>query len=69
MNTLACTRLVFSRQRKTGLYLKELKCLGQSSVYQRRLDHFNMKMDMKEDISLTTIDEFCLQEDHPLFIF
>jgi FkbM family methyltransferase len=32
---------------------------GQSSVYNRRLEHFNMKMEMQEDISLTTLDRFC----------
>ena len=52
----------FSETKENRSLFKRAEMSGQSSVYQRRLDHFNMKMDMKEEISLTTIDEFCLQE-------
>jgi len=30
-----------------------------SSLYQRKLDHFNVEMKKTEEISLTTIDKFC----------
>ena len=30
-----------------------------ASVYHRRLDHFNVKMDITEDCNFTTVDEFC----------
>jgi methyltransferase, FkbM family len=32
---------------------------GLASVYNRKLDHFDIKMDKTEEISLTTIDNFC----------
>lgn len=32
---------------------------GLASVYDRRLDHFNIKMDLKEEIEIKTIDSFC----------
>lgn len=35
---------------------------GLSSVYQRRLDHFNIAMDQKETIRLESIDSFCTAE-------
>ncbi|WP_185963415.1 FkbM family methyltransferase [Flavobacterium gawalongense] len=32
---------------------------GLASVYKRKLDHFNIKMDLKEEIEIKTIDSFC----------
>lgn len=32
---------------------------GLASVYERRLNHFNIKMDLKEEIEIKTIDSFC----------
>jgi FkbM family methyltransferase len=32
---------------------------GLASVYERRLDHFNINMDLKEEIEIKTIDSFC----------
>jgi FkbM family methyltransferase len=32
---------------------------GLASVYERRLDHFNIKMDLKEEIEIKAIDSFC----------
>jgi len=32
---------------------------GLASIYERRLDHFNIKMDLKEEIEIKTIDSFC----------
>lgn len=34
---------------------------GFASVYQRNLAHFGMKMDTSEEIALTTIDRYCLE--------
>src|SRR5690606_26618212 len=34
---------------------------GLASIYQRRLDHFNLHMDKTEEIEIQTIDGFCLQ--------
>jgi FkbM family methyltransferase len=44
---------LFSNQEKSGL----------ASVYQRRLDHFHIKMDKKEEIEIKTIDEFCSEKN------
>lgn len=35
---------------------------GLASLYQRRLDHFNMKMDKEEKIKIKTLDTFCTEE-------
>ena len=32
---------------------------GLTSVYQRRLDHFNVRMDVKENCEFTSVDDFC----------
>ena len=32
---------------------------GLASIYNRKLDHFDIKMDRTEEITLTTIDNFC----------
>lgn len=32
---------------------------GLASVYQRKLDHFNISMNQKEEIEMRTIDSFC----------
>jgi len=36
---------------------------GLASVYQRKLDHFGITMDMSEEIRLTTIDSFCQENN------
>ena len=43
---------------------------GLTSVYNRRLDHLNIKMDKTEEIDLTTIDSFCVKNgvDHIDFL-
>lgn len=42
-------QLLFSNSEGSGL----------ASVYQRKLDHFGIKMDKTEEIKLTTIDSYC----------
>ncbi|HSD07372.1 FkbM family methyltransferase [Flavobacterium sp.] len=32
---------------------------GLASIYERRLDHFNIKMNLSEEIEIRTIDTFC----------
>lgn len=34
---------------------------GLASVYQRKLDHYGIKMDKMEEIKLTTIDNYCTE--------
>jgi FkbM family methyltransferase len=34
---------------------------GLASVYKRRLDHFNINMNIKEEIEIKTIDDFCFE--------
>lgn len=36
---------------------------GLSSVYHRRLEHFNIEMSIQETIAITTVDEFCKKND------
>jgi len=36
---------------------------GLASVYERRLDHFNIKMNLKEKIEIKTIDSFCTEKN------
>ncbi|WP_406684234.1 FkbM family methyltransferase [Seonamhaeicola sp. MEBiC1930] len=36
---------------------------GLASLYNRRLDHFNISMDIKEEIKIKTIDSFCAEND------
>lgn len=43
---------------------------GLTSVYKRRLDHFDIDMNIKQDCSFSTVDEFCRSNDimHILFL-
>lgn len=34
---------------------------GLASIYKRRLEHFNINMDLKEEIQIRTIDSFCCE--------
>lgn len=36
---------------------------GLASVYKRRLNHFNIDMNLKEDIEIKTIDTFCYENN------
>lgn len=36
---------------------------GLASLYNRRLDHFNINMNIKEEIKIKTIDSFCIKND------
>lgn len=35
---------------------------GHASVYNRRLQHFDMALDIKEEIELKTLDQFCTEQ-------
>ncbi len=48
------------KQEMSNLYYNE-KGSGMASVYKRRLNHFDINMNSEEQISLTTIDDFCCQ--------
>lgn len=53
LNDKEAKQRLFSDSRYSGL----------SSIYNRRLDHFNIKFDKTEEIELTTIDSFCLNNE------
>lgn len=36
---------------------------GMSSVYKRRLDHIGIDMSLVEDVSFTTVDEYCAEKN------
>jgi len=46
------------KEEKVKLYLDE-ETSGMASVYKRRLDHFNLSMNIEEEIQLKTLDGFC----------
>jgi FkbM family methyltransferase len=49
----------FSDKETTQKLFSDSFSSGLASVYNRKLDHFNIKFDKTEDINLTTIDDFC----------
>lgn len=46
------------KEEKVKLYLDE-ETSGMASVYKRRLDHFDISMNIEEEIELQTLDGFC----------
>jgi len=36
---------------------------GSASIYKRKLDHFNIEMSKHEEVSISTIDNFCLKNN------
>lgn len=60
----------FSNVQGNRTLFKRAEVSGFSSVYQRRLDHIDMKLNFREEISLQTIDEFCSRQhiDHIHFL-
>lgn len=55
------TALGAESKNATLFYDKEAS--GFASFYQRRLDHFNIHMNLNETVSVTTIDDFCRQHN------
>lgn len=49
----------FGEKNKTAILFRDSDESELASVYNRRLDHFNIKMDLKEKITLKTVDSFC----------
>jgi FkbM family methyltransferase len=47
------------KMERQNLYSDSLSS-GLASVYNRRLDHYNIEIDKTEEINLTTIDSFCV---------
>lgn len=47
---------------KLNLY-SDQECSGMSSLYQRDLDFINRKMDIVEEVDLSTIDSYCWQKN------
>lgn len=52
----------FSDTEENVTLYKNKNLSGLSSVYQRRLDHFDIKMDQTETIRLRTIDNYCKEQ-------
>lgn len=50
------------KEERVKLYLDK-ETSGMASVYKRRLDHFNVSMNLEEEIDLKTLDGFCQKEN------
>jgi len=46
------------KEERVKLFLDK-ETSGMASIYKRRLDHFNIYMDIEEEIQLKTVDGFC----------
>jgi FkbM family methyltransferase len=55
--------LGFSDKEHYQILFTNLEGSGLASVYQRRLDHFEIHMDKTEEIKLTTIDTYCAENN------
>lgn len=60
---IICHNLGFSDQTATMSLYTDHAGSGLTSVYHRRLDHFNIDMNIKEECEFTTVDKFC-QDNH-----
>lgn len=64
--TMDCKNVVsnnfgFSDKEYNQVLFSNVEGSGLASVYQRKLDHFGIKMDKTEEIKLTTIDTYCTE--------
>ncbi len=50
------------KEERITLY-SDAEASGLASVYSRRLDHLNVKMDRTEEVLLKTLDEFCCSQN------
>ena len=53
----------FSNQARTARLYKHRDGTALASLYARKLDRFNILMDLHEEIKLETIDDFCLSRN------
>lgn len=49
----------FGEKNKKAVLYSNRTGSGLASLYQRRLDHFGVQMDKKEEVTVRTIDDFC----------
>ena len=52
----------FGEKREKMVLYRNSDGSGLASVYKRQLDHFNINMDLSEEIEIKTLDEFCKSE-------
>lgn len=53
----------FSSQARTATLHKDQEGTVLASLYERKLDHFDISMDLREEVKLDTIDDFCLSRN------
>jgi FkbM family methyltransferase len=53
----------FSDKKSKLILYSDKKVSGLASVYNRRLKHFGIKMNFKENIKTKTIDSFCIEKN------
>jgi FkbM family methyltransferase len=53
----------FGNENENIILYSDAENSGLASVYQRKLDHFQIEMNRKESIEIQTIDSFCSQKD------
>ncbi|MBN2021095.1 MAG: FkbM family methyltransferase [Sedimentisphaerales bacterium] len=51
--------LGFSDKKETADVFYDVGGSGLASLYQRKMDHFNRRLDKTSKVALTTVDEFC----------
>ncbi|MDP2705035.1 MAG: FkbM family methyltransferase [Patescibacteria group bacterium] len=63
-----CFNIGFSDKKEIAPIFGNANKGGLTSLYQRKLEHFNLSVSEQEKVSLTTVDEFCrehgIQEIH-----
>lgn len=60
---VVCQNLGLSDGQKTQTLYSEKDGSSMASVYHRRLDHFNIHMDVAQECQFTTMDSFCNEND------
>ena len=63
IKNITANNLGFSDAATTSILFKDTDLSALASLYQRRLDHFEIQMNKTETIELTTIDNYCTENN------
>ena len=62
-NNIALYQFGLGNENSTTLLYSDGEASGLASVYKRKLDHFNVNMNSKEEVEIKTLDVFCQEQD------
>jgi len=63
VHKLKIFNLGFGEKKGTATLFSDKNGSSLSSLYKRKLDHFNLQVNIKETVNIETVDDFCLKNN------